>query len=147
MSFSFYGMKNLILCSVGDFPPDWIGQVREDVCLIYYGEDTAVASRLKNQCAYFLWNRDFKMPNYVKALEDFGFLENYDQFIFLDDDLIVDPQVFSTCFERLVLYDVDVCQPSVVKAQSSRWAPVVEKREEVFAKYTNFIDIHLNYLH
>ena len=131
-------MKNIVLCSVGDVIPTWLSDRKFDVCLIHYGRDESIRTKLKDLCETFIVNEHYKMPNYLLAFEKIDL--NYDGFIFIDDDLVVDSNVLDACFKRLDEYHLDACQPSKRHNVSHGWDFIVLQKKGVFMEYTNFIE-------
>ncbi|MBW2998685.1 hypothetical protein KY321_04055, partial [Candidatus Woesearchaeota archaeon] len=132
--------KEIILCSIGDVIPKWIDKVNQDICLIYYGENKRTLDKLKKKCKYFISNKNFKMPNYLLAINKFNLITKYESFIFLDDDLVVEKRSFNECFKRLQIYGLDACQPSTSRPYSHEWDNIVLQDKRYYAKITNFIE-------
>jgi hypothetical protein len=78
------------------------------------------------------------MPNYLKAINQFQLLKTYSSLVFIDDDIVVYPDIVGECFNRLERYGLEACQPSRV-GRSLVWE-FLRQKKNVLLEYTNFIE-------
>lgn len=129
----------LVFSSVGDERRViyWVNNDRiYDVCLAYYG-DADFNSKNVN---FFIKNKDFKIPNFLRCIENFAELLEYDYYFFIDDDLIIDQYTIEKVFKTAKQYHLELCQPSFSKNSNTYWPGLINK-EGVYLEYTNFVEV------
>ncbi len=76
-----------------------------DIAIAYYGDDNVSAPP---GVTYFFSNKDYKIPNFLEALRRFPSLLEYELYLFLDDDLILDEQVIRAWISTVEDQNLDV---------------------------------------
>jgi hypothetical protein len=109
-----------------------------DVALCYYGsrENSPYDFTIK----YFLHNKDFKFPNFIKLFTNFPELYEYDYYFFIDDDLIINKTDIEKIFFEAKKNKFDLCQPSLSKDSDISWHHLTHK-DGKHIENTNFVEI------
>ena len=108
-----------------------------DVCIAYYGESSFPDM---DKVEYFISNKDYKVPNFVKCLKEFPAIQDYDYVLWLDDDLLVSLDSINRIFEMAESYQLDLCQPSLMPGSDASWRHTYSK-PGVLLEYVNFVEV------
>lgn len=75
--------KKIFIVQLKNEIPQWVKEKREhDLCIIYTGNDHALAKELKKYCEYFITEHGTKEHNYKKALEGIPKISKYEKIEF-----------------------------------------------------------------
>lgn len=130
----------LVFSSVGDQNQvsRWIANDRGyDVAIAYYG-DSEFAFR--DSVEYFIRSKDVKIPNFLKCVWEFEDLLNYDYYLLVDDDILVDAATIEAVFKTAVDCRLELCQPSLSEDSATNW-PQLKHKAGIRLEFTNFVEV------
>ena len=140
--------KNLVFSSVGDntnFDNLWLGINRNyDVYAIYYGNNDEIYNKYKNKVDFIERRKGSKFQNfhylYNKNPE---FINKYERFFILDDDIIFDVNSINQMFDISKKYDLWICGPTFKKDTNSKisWKITINQPNNLL-RYTNFVEVN-----
>lgn len=139
--------KSLVFSSVGDntkFYDHWIGDdARYHLCIIYYGDDDEIYSKYKDRVNFAQRRKGSKFQNFKYFYDTCrGFINEYEQFFILDDDIIINVEDINKMFDISCEYNLQICAPSFSKYGKISHSETKHKKG-VLLTYTNFIEVNV----
>lgn len=133
--------KNLVFSSVGNYSNHhhWLkGKRNFDLYLINYSNKN---SEYKNDADYYLERKGSKFQNFHYLFKNQrSILDQYDQFLLLDDDIIISGANISKLFDIHKKYDLFISQPAF-DAKSKISHPITVVKPRYLLRYTNFVEL------
>lgn len=139
--------KNLIFTSVGnntEFYKNWLGKNRNyDIWAVYYDDNEQNYEKYKSMVDR-IWNfKGSKFQNFYKIYKSYyNELMNYDRFLIIDDDIIMNTDDINNLFLISSQFNLDICQPAFIKGKSKISHLITTAEDNVFMKYVNFIEVN-----
>ena len=131
----------LVFCSAGEriFTLDWLQglQSRENfaTAIVYYGKDPVAPP----QTDYFLQNTDFKIPNFLALIAKYPEVLEYDYYIFIDDDIQIESDAFSTWLSAAMINELAVSQPALTADSRADWPHL--KQQALDIDFGQFVEV------
>ena len=129
--------KNLVFASVGDYSNHhyWLkGKTNFDLYLISYSNNNG---EYRNDADYYLERKGSKFQNFYYLFKtQRNILDQYDQFLLLDDDIIISGVNISKLFDINKKYNLFISQPAFDK-KSKISHPITVVKPRYFIRYTN----------
>ncbi|MGB3006853.1 MAG: DUF707 domain-containing protein [Chitinophagaceae bacterium] len=112
-----------------------------DLCLMFYHEEIADAS-LYSAAEYFFHLRGFKYHMIYQLLTAIQpeWLEKYDYFYFLDDDINIETAEINKMFSLSSLFDISISQASLSKDSFCSW-PMFKHHSNSFCRFVGQIEV------
>ncbi len=140
--------KNIVVAPCGNksflFKQSWLKQKEKkefDLCLLFYHEKINEPA-LYNDAEYFFHLKDFKFHMLYKLFNEIKkeWLDTYDFFYFLDDDIEIDTLQINEMFALSRAFKSDISQASLSKDSFCSW-PLYKQNKKCFCRYVGQIEV------
>jgi hypothetical protein len=141
-------MKNIVIAPCGNksdmFNDFWLKEKdkkRFDVCLLFYHEKINDPDLYKN-VEYFYHLKDFKYHMLYKLFTEIqpSWLQQYNYFYFLDDDIKIDTDQINKMFTLSTLFDSWISQASLSDNSFCSWA-MFKQQPNSFCRFVGQIEV------
>lgn len=142
------GRKNIVIAPCGNksflFREYWLNDKSErdfDICLLFY-HDHINDSELYKDVDFFFHLRGFKYKMLYDLFIDHKpeWLEAYDYFYFLDDDIQICTHDINKMFYLTNAFDADISQASLSQDSFCSW-PMFKQNSQCFLRYVGQIEV------
>jgi hypothetical protein len=112
-----------------------------ELCLLFYNEEINDSS-LYSDVDHFYHLRDYKYQMLFNLLTQLkpGWLEEFDYFYFLDDDIDLCTVDINTMFENARLFHADICQAALSHDSFCSW-PIFKQEKACFCRFVGQIEV------
>lgn len=140
--------RNLIIAPYGNaantLTEDWLKFKEEkqfDVCLVFYHQEIINPEKY-NIVEYFFHLKGFKYKMIHEVLVNLHpeWMEKYDYFFFIDDDVQIDTRGINRMFSLARAHDTWIAQPSLTHDSFCSW-PILKTNEKCFCRYLGQIEV------
>jgi hypothetical protein len=140
--------KNIVIAPCGNksflFQQSWLKQKEQkdfDLCLMFYHEKINDTS-LYEDADYFFHLKDFKFHMLYNLLANLqpGWLQEYDYFYFLDDDIEIDTLQINEMFLLSKAMKSDISQASLTQNSFCSW-PMFKQNKKTFCRFVGQIEV------
>ncbi len=140
--------RNIVIAPCGNrsflFRDAWLKQENRkefDLCLLFY-HDEVLNPDLYNGVDFFFHLKDFKYHMLHKLLTDIHpeWLEQYEYFYFLDDDIGIDTIGINSMFELSRAFRAKIAQAALSKDSYCSW-PIFRQRKSSFCRFVGQIEV------
>jgi hypothetical protein len=140
--------RNIIIAPCGNksflFKDAWLKNKEQkdfDVCLLFYHENINDPSRYTD-VEYFYHLKDFKYHMLHKVLTELHpeWLEQYDYFYFLDDDIDIDTQGINSMFLLSRTFRSAISQASLSQDSFCSW-PMFKQQKNSFLRFVGQVEV------
>ena len=141
-------LKNIVIAPCGNksylFQENWLKQKSQrnfDLCLLFYHETIADASKYR-EVDYFFHLKGFKYHMLHELLTRIHpeWLEQYEYFYFLDDDIGIDTLEINKMFELSRALGSSISQASLSKDSFCSW-PMFRQQPNSFCRFVGQIEV------
>ena len=134
-------MKYLVISAVGDgsLHPEWIaGNPAFDLCLLYYGDDDAVADAFATHTPYFHRAKGMKYHLLQSFIDNnLDFVQRYGYIWLPDNDVSISTDNINRLFRIAEEIGLLLCQP----AMTGYISHPITRPAPAFLRYTNFVEV------
>lgn len=140
--------RNIIIAPCGNksflFKDAWLKNKEEksfDICLLFYHETINDASRYAD-VEYFYHLKDFKYHMLHRLLTQIHpeWLQQYDYFYFLDDDIDIDTHGINSMFTLSKTFQSSISQASLSQDSFCSW-PMFKQQRNSFLRFVGQIEV------
>lgn len=140
--------KNIVIAPCGNkkylFKENWLKEKDKkefDLCLLFYHEEIKEPS-LYEEVDYFFHLRDYKWFMLHKLFTELKpeWLQQYDYFYFLDDDIGIDTEEINQMFRLSKVVGASISQASLSADSFCSW-PMFKQRKDCFMRYVGQIEV------
>ena len=140
--------KNIVVAPCGNlskiFRDHWLdkSEIKNfDVCLLFYDEEIHNPD-LYAGIEYFFHLKDFKYRMAHQLLTSLkpDFLDQYDQFYFLDDDIEIGTEDINKMFNLSKAIGLWICQASLTKDSYCSW-PILKNKRDCFMRFIGQVEV------
>lgn len=141
-------MRYLIISAVGDdsLHGEWIaGDPEFDLCLLYYGNDDAIAAKYAQQATFFYRAQGMKYRLvYEWITNNIEPLQNYTYIWLPDNDVSISTTDINRLFKTAEEYELLLSQPAMIGYISHK---ATQPQPGSFLRYTNFVEVLAPLMH
>jgi hypothetical protein len=140
--------KNIVIAPCGNksslFNSSWLKDKtikNFDLCLLFYHENIDYPENYEN-VDYFFHLKDFKYVMIANLLTKIKpeWLEQYEYFYFLDDDIAIDTQSINDMFNSSKLFKSSISQAALTHDSYCSW-PMFKQVDTCFLRYVGQIEV------
>lgn len=140
--------KNIVISPCGNksflFKEKWLKDTENrnfDLCLLFYHEEINDADRY-NDVDYFYHLKNFKftMLHELFTVKRPDFMDIYEHFYFLDDDIDMDTESINRMFDITKGFNAWLTQASLTQNSYCSW-PILKQKENCYARYMGQIEV------
>ena len=140
--------KNIVIAPCGNkaylFKESWLKQKQEkqfDLCLLFYHEKINVPERY-SEVDFFFHLKGYKFHMIYELLTKIHpeWLETYDYFYFLDDDIEIDTRQINAMFAFSRAFGIWISQASLTADSFCSW-PMFKRKSNSFCRYVGQIEV------
>lgn len=140
--------RNIVIAPCGNksrlFKEAWLKQPGEknfDLCLLFYHEQV-LQPELYKEADYFFHLKGFKYHMIYELLVSLRpeWLQQYDYFYFLDDDIEIDTRQISNLFALSRAMNVHISQAALTRDSFCSW-PIFKQQQGSFCRFVGQIEV------
>ncbi|MBN8876964.1 MAG: DUF707 domain-containing protein [Sphingobacteriales bacterium] len=140
--------RNIVIAPVGNkgylFKEKWLENIKEkefELCLMFYHEQILDPSKYE-VADHFFHLKDFKYHMLHELLTRVKpeWLEQYDYFYFLDDDIDINTEDINRMFVNARAMNADICQASLSRDSFCSW-PIFKNHSNCFCRFVGQVEV------
>ncbi len=142
------GCRSIVIAPYGNaattLSDSWLkyrDQKEFDVCLLFYHQEVLEPKKYE-MVDYFFHLKGFKYRMIHEVLTNLHpeWMDKYDYFFFIDDDVQIDTLQINRMFSLARAHDIWICQPSLSKDSFCSW-PILKTNDRCFCRYMGQIEV------
>jgi uncharacterized protein DUF707 len=142
------GCRNLLIAPYGNsanvLTDNWLKYKDDkqfDVCLVFYHQEVTDPEKY-NIVEYFFHLKGFKFRMIHDVLVNLHpeWMDKYDYFYFIDDDVQIDTHQINRMFDLAKAHDIWIAQASLTKDSFCSW-PILKTNDSCFCRYMGQIEV------
>lgn len=140
--------KNIVIAPCGNksflFKEKWLKNPENrnfDICLLFYHEEIKEMNQYQDvDYFYHLKNFKFTMLHELFTTVRPDFLDQYEYFYFLDDDIDIDTESINRMFDISKGFDAWITQASLTLDSYCSW-PILKHKDDCYVRYMGQIEV------